>query len=348
MCALAVLSVGIITPINSENTSFPFSTTVSAATVQIGHASISEKNSANGAVGDQTGKEVCTRSWYNKPWTAVIRPKNSSQAEKIAKAMEQACANNNIGYGQSNRTTLYNAAKAKNWNISAITTKCNTDCSALVSVCVNAAGISVSSTMTTANEKSILSNTGKFTVYTSSDYTTKSDKLKRGDILLYRANNSGHTVVVLSNGSTGNTGGTTTDNNTYFPKYTGSSGSLVDALNAVGANSSYDYRKKIAAANGISNYSGSAAQNTNMLNKLKSGTLKRPTANSSTPSVSYFPKYTGSSGSLVDGLKAVGANSSYDYRKKIAAANGISNYSGTAAQNTNLLNKLKSGTLKRP
>ena len=139
---------------------------------------------------------------------------------------------------------------------------------------------------------------------------------------------------------------------TYFPRYTGSSGSIVTGLKAIGADSSYAYRQKIAVANGISNYTGTAAQNTTMLNKLKSGTLKKPgTGNNSTspsPSVSYFPRYTGNSCSIVTGLNSVGANSSYDYRKKIAAANGISNYTGTAAQNTTMLNKLKSGTLKKP
>ena len=51
--------------------------------------------------------------------------------------------------------------------------------------------------------------------------------------------------------------------------------------------------------------------------------------------------------SIVDGLKSVGVNSSYDNRKKIAQANGIKNYTGTAKQNTELLNKLKKGTLKK-
>lgn len=50
--------------------------------------------------------------------------------------------------------------------------------------------------------------------------------------------------------------------------------------------------------------------------------------------------------SIVDGLKSVGVNSSYDNRKKLAQANGIKNYTGTASQNTKLLNSLKSGTLK--
>ena len=130
-----------------------------------------------------------------------------------------------------------------------------------------------------------------------------------------------------------------------FPKYTGSSGSIAEALKDVGADGSYSYRKTIAAANGISNYSGTAAQNTNMLNKLKAGTLKKP---NSRPSSNYFPKYTGSSGSIVTALKAVGADSSYSYRKSIAGVNGISNYSGTASQNTTMLNKLKAGNLIKP
>ena len=62
---------------------------------------------------------------------------------------------------------------------------------------------------------------------------------------------------------------------------------------------------------------------------------------------SYYKKYTGSSVSIVDALKAIGVDSSMNNRKKIAKANGISNYSGTASQNTQLLNLLKQGKLKK-
>lgn len=169
--------------------------------VRIGHASISENGNAGwdgkAKAGDQTGKEVCTRDWYNKPWTAVIRPNDAAVAEKIAKAAEQGAANNNIGYDQSQRTTLYTQAKACGWDLSKIKTACETDCSAFVAVCVNAAGIAVSKDIYTGNELSALKNTGKFTVYTSSAYVGSSDQLKRGDILL----GSGHTAIVLSNGS---------------------------------------------------------------------------------------------------------------------------------------------------
>ena len=165
--------------------------------VKIGHASIDENKAAKGGnAGDQTQKEVCTRSWYNKPWTSVIRPKDSAQAEKIAKAMEQACANDKIGYDQNQRTTLFTQAKAVNWDLSKITTACECDCSSLVAVCVNAAGITVSKDIYTGNEKTALANTGAFTVLTDSKYISKSDNLKRGDILL----GSGHTAIVLTDG----------------------------------------------------------------------------------------------------------------------------------------------------
>lgn len=165
--------------------------------VKIGHASIDENNRVKGgAAGDQTLKEVCTRSWYNKPWACVIRPKDSAAAEKIATAMEQACANNKIGYDQAQRTTLYTQAKAVGWDISKISTACECDCSSLVAVCVNAAGITVSRDIYTGNEKTSLMNTGAFELLTDSKHLSKADHLKRGDILL----GAGHTAIVLTDG----------------------------------------------------------------------------------------------------------------------------------------------------
>ncbi|MGX8699204.1 MAG: DUF3597 family protein [bacterium] len=59
----------------------------------------------------------------------------------------------------------------------------------------------------------------------------------------------------------------------------------------------------------------------------------------------YYPRCSQSQRSIVDGLKQVGADSSYANRKQIAALNGISSYSGTASQNIRLLNLLKQGKL---
>lgn len=62
----------------------------------------------------------------------------------------------------------------------------------------------------------------------------------------------------------------------FFKKYTGNSTSIVNALSAIGAQTSFSYRSKIAAANGIKNYVGSANQNSLMLSMLKSGKLIKP------------------------------------------------------------------------
>lgn len=72
-------------------------------------------------------------------------------------------------------------------------------------------------------------------------------------------------------------------------------------------------------------------------------------AQSSAPSATqYYKKYSGTSTSIVDCLKAVGEkDTSYNHRKKIAKANGINNYIGSASQNLKLVKMLKLGKLKK-
>ena len=88
--------------------------------------------------------------------------------------------------------------------------------------------------------------------------------------------------------------------------------------------------------------------NTNKIKKAVSTAKPKTTAKTTPKSNSKTIKKTTYKGnSFVDGLKTVGVNSSYNNRKKLAQANGIKNYTGTASQNTVLLNKLKKGTLKK-
>lgn len=161
----------------------------------IGHARHDENGKySNGKAGDQTKDEVCITSWYNRPWNVCLRAKTAEVREKIARAMEQACANNAIGYDQNQRTTLYQKAKAVKWDLSKITEPCETDCSALVAVCVNAAGINVSGDIYTGNEKQALLNTKQFVALTDKKYLDNPNSLMRGDILLYEGH---HTAVAL-------------------------------------------------------------------------------------------------------------------------------------------------------
>lgn len=168
----------------------------------IGHASIDEHGKAKGgSAGDQTGKEVKISNWYahSKGWV-VLRCKDVEKREKIAQAMEKACKNSNIGYDQNQRDTLFNNVKNKGFDPSKTTKKVETDCSALVRVCIAYAyGRDIAGNIRTVSEPAALVNTGQFTKYTSAKYCKSSDYLKRGDILCTKT--SGHTVVVLKDGA---------------------------------------------------------------------------------------------------------------------------------------------------
>ncbi len=64
--------------------------------------------------------------------------------------------------------------------------------------------------------------------------------------------------------------------------------------------------------------------------------------------VKFFKKYSGNTVSIVSALKSIGEESAFTYRAKIAAKNGIKDYSGTAKQNGEMLRLLKSGVLIKP
>lgn len=174
--------------------------------VRIGHAAGDENSKVTGGqAGDQTKKEVSIRNYYinSKGWV-VLRCKSAAKRERIAKAMEAACKNNNIGYDQSQRNTLFEEVKTKGFDPAKVTKKVEVDCSALVRVCIAYAygADKTSSALRTVNLPDTLVNTGLFTKYTTAKYCKSSDYLKRGDILCTPV--SGHTVVVLDDGPKAN------------------------------------------------------------------------------------------------------------------------------------------------
>lgn len=169
--------------------------------VKIAHASIDESNKAQGGqAGDQTGREVCVRNWYNKPWGCVIRFTDRLMAKKLADCMEAAASNDNIGYDQNQRNTLLKEARKYNYDVSKVNVKCETDCSALVCVACMYAGIPESALTLngncahTRNLRGVLKATGEVEIFTTPLYTTRTDRLKRGDILLKEGS---HVAVVV-------------------------------------------------------------------------------------------------------------------------------------------------------
>ena len=124
------------------------------------------------------------------------------------------------------------------------------------------------------------------------------------------------------------------DEDNKLPNLSGYNGnSIVDGLKSVGYDSSFDSRKELYKEAGFTDtYKGSAKQNEELLNILKGNDY-------------YKADYKGLS--FVDALKSIGVDSSFENRKRIARANGIDNYKGSALQNMKLLNMLKNGTLRK-
>ena len=212
---------------------------------------------SGGKSGDQTGQEVSTQKFYNhsKGWN-VLRAKDNKVAEKLAEAMKIACGNKNIGYDQSERYGVI-----KHGINTKVKTEC--DCSSLVRACIIYASGKDVGDFNTSNERSVILKSGLF-----DDMGTYKvgDTLYNGDILVTRT--KGHTVIVVS--------GAKKSEGKYYPKYTGNSNSIVEALKAVGEDDvSKEHRAEIAKKNGFSNFKFTSEENSKMISLLKKGKLKK-------------------------------------------------------------------------
>lgn len=168
-------------------------------TVYIGNAVGDEHNKArDGEAGDQTGREVKIQPWYlNKKGWRVFRPKSPEVAQKLVYDMKAACENENIGYDQSQRNTLYNVSKQYAFDCAKVDEPCECDCSSLVRVCVLYSGIKVNDFNTTSEPARLLA-TGEFEEMVGEEYTDSYKLLKAGDILCTKV--KGHTAIVLNDG----------------------------------------------------------------------------------------------------------------------------------------------------
>lgn len=178
--------------------------------VRIAHASIDERGKASGGqAGDQTGKEVCIRTWYNANWNVLLRPKDRNVANKMVTFATAVCNGNMVGYDQGQRNSLRDVARAAGWDGAKLATKCETDCSAFLSVAAEAAGINMDAAYTnlgngvynapvTWTMRKTFVATGAFVALTEAKYLTTSDYLMPGDVLVRE---SGHTAMAIDYGA---------------------------------------------------------------------------------------------------------------------------------------------------
>lgn len=250
--------------------------------VTLVHASIDERGKINGGqAGDQTSKEVCTRTYYSKPWNVMLRYKDSSVAKKAVEIAVKLAKSNLVGYDQYQRNTLYKELKKCGWDVDKYIKsgiKTETDCSAFLYTCyccLIPEMRSDSNPPTTSTMRAFYKKHG-FIEYTESKYLSQESYLRVGDVLVKEGS---HTVMAASNGdkATSATSSTTKTPTTiltkYYPKYTGKKTTIVDILNDMKIDSSLTNRKKIAKVNGIGDYTGTSSQNTKLCDLVKAGKL---------------------------------------------------------------------------
>ena len=236
--------------------------------IKIGHSSKDENGKITGGkAGDQTGKEVCIRNWYNGQWDFVARPKRKEVAEASAKACEDACNNPNAGYDQGSRNTLREEARKVDYQLDRIETPCESDCSAFMGVCVEAAGVKLPSGNgpTTRTLRRVLEATGEYEILTAEKYLTSDKYLRRGDI---PCREGYHTVMVLEDGinaekqNVSELGTATTYCSVRLPVLVrGSAGAAVEAMQILLKARGYNLGKYGPNWDGIDGDFGSATEN---------------------------------------------------------------------------------------
>lgn len=120
-----------------------------------------------------------------------------------------------------------------------------------------------------------------------------------------------------------------------------SSNSIVNVSN------SSENNEVVTSSNDVDNASSSETEAASVVNDVKSSTNRKYVSNSSEEDDQddYLSNSNYHGGSIVDGLKGIGSDSSFDYRSQLARVNGITNYRGSYSQNVYLLGLLKSGKL---
>lgn len=181
----------------------------------IAHASIDERGKASGgSAGDQTGKEVCIRTWYNKPWSHVLRIKDSNIRKQFANNMIDIAKNNKIGYDQNQRNSLLTQTVKVNFDFTNISTACECDCSSAITVAILGAIYKIkgkseyekakqtlyagSNCRTTSTLRSALTQLSMIDVFKSSTYIAGTSKAVYGDIYLKEGS---HVVCFIDDGN---------------------------------------------------------------------------------------------------------------------------------------------------
>ena len=181
--------------------------------MKIIQASISENGTTKGDAGNQNGKELNIRNWYNRPWDAVLRYKEKNIADEVVKIAKLLVNSYLVGYSQTDRNSLYQTLKEYNFDVNkyiASGKKTNCDCSSFVYACYACVLPKLrtdNNAPTTSTFIDFFNNKG-FTISKNEIHTKTSDSIVNGDILL----SIGKHVVLAYDDSVNNVYSTSVEN----------------------------------------------------------------------------------------------------------------------------------------
>lgn len=189
-------------PATNKPTTTKPTTTARVKMTKIGHARADYDHKA----GDSSGKEVTKSRFTYSPskgsvynWTYVFRPKDPEKANKAATMCEKAIANNAIGYNSHGETAygkdraMTKLAKAANYDLSKIKTKCGLSCGDLICLCNRYAGLSK---CYQGSGKALAAALKKNSNFECKKYK-KNMQLYRGDVLITAHANGKNNHVVM-------------------------------------------------------------------------------------------------------------------------------------------------------
>lgn len=143
--------------------------------------------------GDQNGKEVKISDYYDFGQRWVIRFRSKKRGKKAAYAAKMLARNNNIGYNQSNRKSLYTQCELIGWDVNKIyqIRPCDCDCSLLAVCAINFAyGKSLLPyTLTTYSLPKIVNQYR--TKFKRADVSITTGKFHKGDLV----GKTGHVII---------------------------------------------------------------------------------------------------------------------------------------------------------
>lgn len=171
--------------------------------ITISQASHDERGQYTGGTAGNQSDELNTRALWDNGWQTLITWNDAAKGKACATAALQAVGNKHIGYDQYERNTILTYAEAAGYNLAAITTDCECDCTSLASVCAIAAGAPKSimfeggNLAYTGNIADRLKRTGLVTIQNGLSYSQIQAKASTGAIIV----SSGHAVIVTSGAS---------------------------------------------------------------------------------------------------------------------------------------------------